>query len=244
MNATTLVYLNTNSHMPGHFTFFTEHIEADRAVFDASEHRHAIIALRYKVGDAIDFTNGKGLVCKGFIDEVRKDSFSATVASQHQVEQKPGLRIACGIIKSSDRMEWMVEKCTECGVKTIYFVATQASERTRLNLDRLKKTGIAALKQSHGAWLPQLEEISWKSLLSMQTPEKYIAALGETPGIHLHNLKPISTTDRMVLIGPEGDFTAEEVQQAQAAGYSLLSLGALVLRTETAAMVIAAQHIV
>ena len=230
--------------MPGHFTFYTEHIEGNLAVFDAHEHRHAIIALRYKAGDPIAFTNGKGLRCEGFIENVRKDSFTAQISSQETVEQKPALLLACGIIKSSDRMEWMVEKCTECGVKGIYFVATQASERTRLNLDRLRKTSIAALKQSHGAWLPQLEEVNWKTLLALPLSDKYIAALGETPGSNLQQLQPIDSADRLILIGPEGDFTSEEVQQATAAGYKLLSLGSLVLRTETAAMVAAAHHIV
>lgn len=230
--------------MPGHFTFFSEQIEADRALFDAHEHRHAIIALRYKLGDSISFTNGKGMRCAGFIDNIRKDSFTAEIQSKETVEQKPGLVLACGIIKSSDRMEWMVEKCTECGIKGLYFVATQASERTRLNLDRLRKTSIAALKQSHGAWLPQLEEVNWKTLLSLPFSEKYIAALGETPGELLQQLKPIEGADRIILIGPEGDFTSEEIQQAAAAEYKLLSLGSLVLRTETAAMVAAAHHIV
>jgi len=142
--------------------------------------------------------------------------------------------MVCGIIKSGDRLEWMVEKCTELGVSGIYLVPTTNSERVKINLDRMQRTAIAALKQSHGAWLPEIRQISWKEVLDLKG-EKWIAAIAE-------NAQPISnlTAPEVCLIGPEGDFTQTEIQEAIHAGYKPVTLGKTVLRTETAVIALAA----
>lgn len=221
--------------MPGHFTFFTEQIEDGIAYFAESEYRHAIVSLRYQLHDKIQFSDGKGRHYFGEITALNKNTFSAKIEHANAVERTSNYSLAVGIMKSSDRMEWMVEKCTELGAANIYFVKTTNSERSRLNTEKLKKTAIAALKQSHGSWLPLVAEVTWAQVLSNQSQGKYIAAIDAALALELKNvsLKPES----IFLIGPEGDFTGKELQEAIHSGYQPIGLGSHILRTETAAII-------
>lgn len=219
--------------MPGHFSFYSSAVQTNIALFDEMEYGHAIRTLRYKIGDEIDFTDGNGNAFTGKIGRIEKNQFFAEITGEKTAESRPGLTIYCGIIKSADRLEWLVEKCTELGVARLAFMKTQNSERSRLNLERLRKVALAAMKQSHRTWLPEIMEITWAEMLQNQHLSKFIALIPDTKEIakQLPNSK-----DTAILLGPEGDFSAKEADEAIATGFIPLALGNAILRTETAAI--------
>lgn len=228
--------------MPGHFSFFTQNIQENEAVFDENETRHAIQALRYKVGDNIYFTDGLGNRYQGSIKHIEKQRFTASISEKIQVQGLPELTIAVGIIKHTDRLEWLVEKCTELGVKRLVFIQTDNTEKQSLNEERMRKVAIAALKQSQGSRLPLMETLPFATVLGEAHESRLIC--------HCRNEITIATAcketlagDCLVLIGPEGDFTSKEVQMAATAGFSDYPLGTLILRTETACMAIAGSYL-
>ncbi|MDA9214213.1 RsmE family RNA methyltransferase, partial [Bacteroidia bacterium] len=134
--------------MPGHFTFYTEEIKNNQAVFSESESKHMVQVLRYSQGDIIEFTNGKGTMFKGSLLEANRKSVVAKV-EEKTTSDIPDTVLVLGILKSSDRMETVVEKCVELGINTIHLMPSENSERKKVNLDKLHKTAIAAMKQSH-----------------------------------------------------------------------------------------------
>ncbi len=227
--------------MPGKFTFFSNQLANKTLVFDENETRHAIGTLRYKEGDEIEVTDGQGNYFEAKINAVTKKNFAAEIISQKQIARDGLFSIAIGIIKSTDRMEWIVEKCTELGVAEIIFFEAQNSERNRLNLERMEKIAVAALKQSHGAWLPKIIFMKWKELVAKKADFKMVAYVenGNENGFHPHKSNTQST---LLLIGPEGDFASREMEEALAAGFEKVHLGKTVLRTETAVVAAASVY--
>jgi 16S rRNA (uracil1498-N3)-methyltransferase len=229
--------------MPGHFSFFTQEIHNQQAVFDENETRHAIHTLRYKEGDTIHFTDGLGQRYLGRIDGIKKNSFTASIFQQ-ETEKNPGeLSLGVGLIKNTDRLEWLVEKCTELGVKQLWLLNTGNAEKRRVNLDRLQKIAIAALKQSHGYRLPMIGMATFADMMSVKSAHRFICYCSETAGSGMAGAECLKN-DCLVLIGPEGDFTRKEAEQAVAEGFTFLSLGPAVLRTETACMAVSAIYAV
>lgn len=223
--------------MPGHFTFYSHQIENNVAYFDENETRHAIQVLRYEVGSEINFTNGMGQMFYGNIKSISKKQFSVEITKTIQVEKPAFISVACGIIKSGDRMDWVVEKCTELGVSEILFLKTDNSERAVVNTERMLKVAIAALKQSHGAWLPVIKSDHFQSLLQNDAEVKLITMLHQ-------DSKPISEMNLhdsvLIAVGPEGDFSDNEKSRLLDNGFLPVSLGHSVLRTETVCIAAAA----
>jgi len=225
--------------MPGKFTFYTSTIQDKNALFDENETRHAIGTLRFKVGDQIEFTNGLGDYYYGTIKNIEKRLFSAQIHKSEIHPRKGLLTIACGIIKSTDRMEWMVEKCTEMGISSIVFFDGQKSERNKLNLERMQKIAIGALKQSHGAWLPNIELLKWKDILKLEIKNKWIAKVEVgVESLPLTFSNPAEA--HLLLIGPEGDFSETEFNDCIGLNFKPVMMGKNVLRTETAVIAAAA----
>lgn len=221
--------------MPGHFTFYSDKIENDFAYFSEQETKHAILVLRFQLGDSIEFTTGNGIYYTGKIVEIQKKSFLASVDSYKELPQR-NFVMAVGILKSSDRMEWLVEKCSEIGVKQLIFLKSQNGERSKINLDKLKKTAVAAMKQSHSAWLMDIQEGNFESALNTNQVNKYIAYCNSDI---VQSLPLKFGNDSIVFIGPEGDFTLGEIESAKSHGFQVIGLGSQILRTETAAIVCA-----
>ena len=146
-----------------------------------------------------------------------------------------------GPTKMMDRMEWFVEKATEIGVDEISFLNCKFSERKLLKLPRLEKIVISAVKQSHKAWNPVLHEmVSFKDFIRQpREGRKFIAhCYDEIPRAYLFDeLRKSSAPEELtVMIGPEGDFSIDEVKEAVEAGYQSVHLGTSRLRTETAGL--------
>jgi 16S rRNA (uracil1498-N3)-methyltransferase len=221
--------------MPGHFTFYSDKIENNIACFSEQETKHAFLVLRLHIGDSIEFTIGNGIYYTGKIVEIQKKSFRASVVSFKELPQG-NFVLAVGILKSSDRMEWLVEKCSEIGVKQLVFLKSQNGERSKINLEKLKKTAIAAMKQSHSAWLMDIQEDNFENALHTNQANKYIAYCNSDIAQSL----PLQFGDNsIVFIGPEGDFTLGEIDLAKSHGFQVIGLGSQILRTETAAIVCA-----
>ncbi|MBO3697057.1 16S rRNA (uracil(1498)-N(3))-methyltransferase [Roseivirga sp. E12] len=207
----------------------------------ADESRHAIKVLRLKLGQEIQLIDGKGSFYKARItgDNHKKCEFEV-IEKKEESKQKGYRHIAIAPTKNLDRTEWFVEKAVEIGVDRISFILTKNSERKVLKTDRLVKKAISAMKQSIKATLPLIDEmVTIKSFLAAADGDnKFIAYVDfDNPT----ELKSDVGEDNLVLIGPEGDFTQEEVDLAIAKGFQKVSLGQSRLRTETAG--VAAVHI-
>ncbi|MBO0931673.1 RsmE family RNA methyltransferase [Fibrella aquatilis] len=201
--------------------------------------RHATRTLRLGPGEAILVTNGRGNRFGSVITRADNKGCAFRIETVETVEPRPfSVRICVAPTKNLDRIEWFVEKAVELGIEQISFFYGQHSERRVLKLERIEKIAVAAMKQSLQSWLPQLDEgLPLTKLISQSVDGQcFIAHLpddGQAPHL-FHAASP--TQKYTVLIGPEGDFSAQEVQQVIAAGFQLVTLGPNRLRTETAAL--------
>lgn len=205
---------------------------------DLEESAHATRVLRYTPGKNILVTDGQGTIYDCQITSTAGKGCTFEVISKEYMDApKHFIHIAIAPTKSADRTEWFVEKCTELGIQKISFIQTQHSERTKVNLERVKKVAIAALKQSGQAWLPQLDGMnSFLETLNGKEDRKFIASASSKGSEMLFTLAK-KHKSYIVLIGPEGDFSPEEIQQAERSGFQIISLGPNTLRTETAGIV-------
>ncbi|MCS7037275.1 MAG: RsmE family RNA methyltransferase [Saprospiraceae bacterium] len=211
---------------------------------DEEESRHLLTVMRGRIGERVRLTDGRGTFYEAELVEASKRQAYVRILETHAVPPPPGrLHLAIAPTKHIDRFEWLLEKATELGVWRITPLLCQRSERTALRMDRLEKILIAALKQSFQAWMPQLHPLTplAEVVRHAEEPIRAIAWCGEGPRQPLQTLlRP--RTDTLILIGPEGDFSLEEVALAQTHGFAAVSLGASRLRTETAGMLAAAAY--
>lgn len=216
---------------------------AHQTELPTEEAMHATRVLRLKAGDEIFLMDGVGNYYRAQV----------TIAATHhcyyeilehlpqEPEWKGHLHLAIAPTKMMDRMEWFVEKATEIGVDEISFLNCKFSERKLLKLPRLEKIVISAVKQSHKAWNPVLHEmVSFKDFIRQpREGGKFIAhCYDQIPRTYLFDeLRKSSAPEELtVMIGPEGDFSIDEVKDAVEAGYQSVHLGTSRLRTETAGL--------
>ena len=134
-------------------------------------------------------------------------------------------------------MEWLVEKNVEMGIDEISFMQCQTSERKNINTERIEKIAVSAMKQSQQAWLPVIHPLKpFREIIQHQADQKFI---GHVDASNPHHLKALAQPKKkyLILIGPEGDFSNEELELAQKNGFEKIKLGTNRLRTETAGMV-------
>lgn len=222
--------------------FYQPGIQQGIRQLDADESRHAVKALRLKKGDTLDLTDGEGFFYKASITNTETHSCQFEIISKTESPKKNYfIHIAIAPTKNADRMEWLAEKTVELGIQKLSFIACRNSERKNINIERIEKLMITALKQSGQAWLPQVQPIvPFEKILVEQAEQKFIAFVDSHNPDHLKSLaKPGKTY--LVLIGPEGDFSKEELDLAIKKDFNKVSLGSNRLRTETAGL--AACHI-
>jgi 16S rRNA (uracil1498-N3)-methyltransferase len=219
--------------------FYTSDLKNNYAILSGEEAHHCIHVLRKKVGDFIDITDGLGRFYKGEITETGKGK---CVVSINQIiddeKRRPySVHLAIAPPKNPKRFDWLIEKLVEIGVDKITPIICKRSERRNLNIERLEKRMISAMKQSLHSRLPILEElISFEDWIeSIKETQKFIAWVSEE---HQKNLSEQCEpgVDTCILIGPEGDFTAEEIKKAIQSGFLPTALGKYRLRTETAGL--------
>lgn len=207
---------------------------------DEEESRHCIRVLRKRQGELIHITDGKGSFFDAVIvkDDPRQCTF--TIKHQSKEKEKPfSVHIAIAPTKNADRIEWFVEKAVEIGVDHITLLDCQNSERSFIKTERLKKVAISAMKQSIKATLPEVSGIIPFHDLVNNHPDtqRFIAYVDASNPRHLKD-EATPGQHYLVLIGPEGDFSKEELEAALASGYRKVNLGHSRLRTETAGVVV------
>lgn len=209
----------------------------------AEEATHALRVLRLKTGDEVFLMDGAGTFFRAAITLADAHHCRYGIAETMPQEKtwRGRIHLAIAPTKMMDRMEWLVEKATEIGIDAFTFLDCQFSERRALRLDRLDKIVIAAVKQSRKAWKPAVNPlIPFKEF--MATPRAgrlYIAHCYpeiERSDLFSELMGHNDNEDITILIGPEGDFSVEEVKMATAHGYASISLGNSRLRTETAGL--------
>lgn len=206
----------------------------------AEEAAHALRVLRLKAGDELMLTDGKGCFYHAEIAVADQKHCLLNIleTTPQPALWKRHLHLALAPTKNMDRMEWLAEKATEIGFDELTFLNCRYSERRVIKLERIEKIVVSALKQSLKAHMPKLNELTDFSKFIRQpfTGQKFIAHCYPGDKSLLKNSLN-AEEDALVLIGPEGDFSEEEVALAIENGFQPISLGASRLRTETAALV-------
>ena len=203
------------------------------------ESLHCARVLRLKKDDSITITDGKGFFYSANITDVRSKHCQVSVTKRwpQKTARNYTVHMAVAPTKNMDRMEWFVEKATEIGIDTITCLHCSHSERNGIKLQRLYKTAISAIKQSQQALLPQINEMTdfYEFVSSLQKGFKMIAHCSDDCK---QLIKDVYTPDSnaLILIGPEGGFSPDEINAALTAGFIPVSLGDNRLRTETAAL--------
>lgn len=217
----------------------------ERLSLSEEESRHAVKVMRLGTGDAIKIVDGKGSLYEAEIVNPDPKHCTVRIRSEQKHETLPySIHLAITPTKDLDRIEWMLEKCVEVGVSRVSFILTKRTDERywkgkSIHLERLQKIAVSAMKQSLSWTLPGLEGlISWKDFLKEVNPnsQKFIAHL-EDDDRKLLKSEIIPGKDYVILIGPEGDFIASEIEDAKQAGFQPVSLGNSRLRTETAGLV-------
>lgn len=217
--------------------FYAHHIDPEFHVLSQEESKHCRV-LRIRPGDFIYLTDGIGSLYKTIVtDNITGIYHTKIVEKQTEFNKKPcRLHIAMAPTKQLDRFEWFLEKATEIGISEVTPLICEHSEKIFLKTERLQKVLVSAMKQSFSAYLPKLNSLtSFTDFMNTShNGEKFIAHCGD----NLPNLQGAYTAkkDITILIGPEGDFTEEEISLAIKCGYNPITLGKNRLRTETAGM--------
>jgi 16S rRNA (uracil1498-N3)-methyltransferase len=204
-------------------------------VLSEPESMHCVKVLRMQKGNELEITDGAGHFGKARILDPNPKRCGLEITSQTtKAKDWTGtLWLAVAPTKNIDRMEWMVEKCTEIGCDGFLFVRTERTERDHLNLERLQKVALSAMKQSGQAWLP---EILWASKWSAIPWARFDRIVTADLGSENKKLERKETDSCLLFIGPEGDFTTKELEDLKNRKAESIRLRPQVLRTETAAL--------
>lgn len=219
--------------------FYLPNIQKGQFILDEAESIHCVKVLRHGLGDVIHVTDGEGKLYQASIIEAKPKACSLgnfTVVRE-EIAKPYFIHIAIAPTKNVERIEWFVEKAIELGIDQISFLHCQNSERKGINLERIQKKAIGALKQSLHLKLPVLsEEMPFKKFISEPlNGQKFIAYVDEHHEAHLKT-EARASQHYTILIGPEGDFTEEEIKLSFAQQFLPVSLGKSRLRTETAGL--------
>lgn len=221
--------------------FYQPLISEGKHFLDEEESRHAIKVLRLKEQDIIRIVDGVGNFYDSVILEAnqKKCSFQIQKVVAEQKDKSFYIHIAIAPTKNPDRIEWFTEKSVELGIDEISFLSCKNSERKFFNTSRVEKKAISAMKQSLRASKPVVNElISFEKFVNKEDTsqaEKFIGYVDENLTKHLKDTANPQSKYCM-LIGPEGDFSSEEIELAKQHQFQPVSLGTNRLRTETAGL--------
>ncbi|MEO8146696.1 MAG: 16S rRNA (uracil(1498)-N(3))-methyltransferase [Bacteroidia bacterium] len=217
--------------------FFCENLDSETALLSEEESKHAIQVLRLRNNDAVHVIDGKGKFCDAIILDAHSKKCELKIENCKIDFQKHNyhFHIAIAPTKQMERYEWFIEKAVELGVDEITPLLCHDSVRTNLRIDRLQKVILSAVKQSIQAHLPKLNEaISFNDFAKKEFETiKMIAHCDEGNKKMMQDVI-IKKQNALLLIGPEGDFTPNEISLALQNNFEAVSLGETRLRTETA----------
>lgn len=220
--------------------FYAPDLKGELHTLEEQESKHIIRVLRMEEGDRIQLTDGAGKMCTAELinEDPRRCEVRIIDVQEGYGQRNFHIHVAIAPTKNINRFEWFLEKATEIGIDEITPTICQRSERKVVKTERLNKVLTSAMKQSVKAYHPELHEaISFKGFIrSANQEQKFIAYVEEGEHPLLQSLYRAGT-DACILIGPEGDFSPEEVMLARESGFLVVSLGDSRLRTETAGVV-------
>lgn len=221
--------------------FYSEEIIPQAKAHELNEEssRHIVQVLRMKSGEKLNITNGKGYVFFAEITGDHKKKVSVSILDSSFSSPPPGnVSIAISLIKNAARFEWFLEKATEIGVSNIIPLLCKRTEKQHFRADRMKNILTSAMLQSQQAWLPALSEpVKYDAFVAKEHKgQKFIAHCeDQSSKTALVSHKPYKNP--LIIIGPEGDLTKEEITAAISNGFTPVALGDTRLRTETAGIV-------
>ena len=220
--------------------FYSPDISQPFVTLSNEESEHCVRVMRHREGDTVRVTDGCGHLADAVIAEAHPKKCLLQILQQFtdNLLTHNGLHLAIAPTKNADRMEWLLEKAIEIGICSLTFLQCDHSERTHLNLERLQRLAIAALKQSQTTWLPPLKMTKFTDFIHQNIDtqaDKFIAWCDEYNQRQLVDM-PRQFPEMILLIGPEGDFSEEEITLARESGYTEVKLGDRRLRTETAGL--------
>jgi 16S rRNA (uracil1498-N3)-methyltransferase len=220
--------------------FYSPDISQPFVTLSNEESEHCVRVMRHREGDAVRVTDGRRHLAEAVVAEAHPKKCLLEIRQQitDNLLTHNGLHLAVAPTKNADRMEWLLEKAIEIGICSLTFLQCDHSERTHLNLERLQRLAIAALKQSQTTWLPELRMMKFTEFIQKNAEtqvDKFIAWCDENNQRQLVDV-PRNHSEMILLIGPEGDFSPEEITAAREAGYVEVKLGDRRLRTETAGL--------
>jgi 16S rRNA (uracil1498-N3)-methyltransferase len=197
-----------------------------------------------KTGESLRLTDGNGKLAEAVITNDHKKKTEVLIEGV-DVHPQPSPRniIAISLLKNNTRFEWFLEKAAELGISNVIPLLCSRTEKQHFRYDRMKTILVSAMLQSQQPWITALSEpVNFKDFISaglQGDPDRFIAHCEDTPKNSLSSPEFHSSKQKLVLIGPEGDFTPEEIELALIKGYQPVELGKTRLRTETAGVVAA-----
>ena len=210
-------------------------------VLDEATSKHIVQVLRMKNGEQLQLTNGKGHLFTAEIkDDNRKKCVVTVLKTISQQPSTTNITIAISLIKNTSRFEWFLEKTTEIGVAEIVPLICERTEKIAFKLERMKSILVSAMLQSQQTWLPVLHEpVKFAMFIDQSKQEQKFIAHCEDENNKLSITSKLLTpsTSKLILIGPEGDFTKHEIELALQNNFTAVALGNTRLRTETAGVV-------
>ncbi len=221
-------------------------ISAGSVLIEGEEFSHLVHVMRKKTGDVIGVVDGEGTFHEVTLDEIRKKQARGKITATSRSHLEPAVRLtlAVGILKNPSRFDFLVEKVTELGVKEIIPLETDRTIPSHAKTDRWQKLALAAMKQCGRAYLPRVRELTPLERVCDDF-NRFDRTLVAHEQVKLSDsLRTLAGDERgpiLVLVGPEGGFSEEEVQMCILKGCTAFSLGQRRLRTETAAVTVAAQ---
>ena len=223
--------------------FFSNDIDNQIIILDNDESRHCIKVMRHKVGDLIKIVDGLGNLYSGNLVSFDRNSCTIQINDKTENYKKRNQHIHIGIspIKNQDRLEWFIEKSVEIGIDEITLIDCDRTLRKKIKIDRLNKIAITAMKQSLKAYIPKINDVISVNdfIMYNQNSSKFICHLDNDDRrdvfYYKDDIKKYKNVS--ILIGPEGDFSASEIELAVDNNFLCVTLGNSRLRTETAGIV-------
>lgn len=212
--------------------------ESDELVFNEETSKHIVQVLRMKQDEQVNVSNGNGYMFLAKILNDHKKKVIVRVLNNTFQAPPPRISIGISLVKNVQRFEWFLEKAVEIGISEIYPLICARTEKQQFRTSRMQGIVISAMLQSQQAWLPHLHEpIKFQQFIEKPWKgDAFIAhCLADEERRPLQQFVPVK--DPLILIGPEGDFTNEEILKALQMKYRPVTLGLTRLRTETAGMV-------
>lgn len=205
--------------------------------------KHVVQVLRMKIGEQLNLTDGKGTLLSCEITDNHKKHCIVSIKLKRQIPAlSKKVTIAISLLKNANRFEWFLEKAVEIGVSEIIPLICERTEKEKFRFDRMKGICISAMLQSQQCWLPVLHEpVQYDNLVvkRLENYQKYVAHCIDSENKDILKHQITKSSNQLIIIGPEGDFTPGEIELALKNDFMPVSLGETRLRTETAGVVAA-----